>query len=927
MMLIRKWGTTLLPEWEHFFSCPYRTGRSQKLLVKCNIMALQLDPDQQQCVDSSARHLLVVAGPGSGKTTMMAGKCASLLQKGVAPESIIVLTFTNKAANELRTRIKTNGSSGAGQIRCGTYHGVALQLLRDYRVPPFHDEVTLLTHNQHALDVFKKFLHKANPSWKHHAALLSTLYHDGRCKLKTNVIVRAVKEKPSGLTLIPASVVKEAFLAYEAFKRSHHLVDYDDLLHGWFDFLDSGTPEAAAELARTQYVVCDEVQDTNEIQNEIARVYASHGASVTAVGDDCQSIYRFRGSDMRHIHTFVQSTPGAEQLALERNYRSSPEICLICERIIEYNYTRIPKAITSMCESGPMPSLYAFTSVAEEHAFIAGVFDTALAAGMECAALFRTNKEVEAFETVLKRKRLPYAMLKGSAAFESVHVKHLLLLYQFVFQSDPARDVIENVFKMHRGVSADGASELANKLYTNEDADSIVLAFTTLLDADVPMYMRPLHSVLKTMVPALQKLADKEEGVYGSLGSQLASICMQHLMLVSDVSDEEQHQLRQIDDLRDTYTSFDTFMDAVALGATAFEVVSPSTMLLVIGTIHQAKGLEFDSVIVSGCVDGTLPSFQSTSLEDTEEERRLLYVAASRAKTQLCFTFSVYAATDKDQSKERRLSQFLRPLIPNLAVKKGHQFVPAPPTLPTSTDLEGALSQLLRFYGKMNLLNALCKATLQFQPFDAGLDPCPLFRKSPTPVLSNQYLGATATNAALFARIVLELVRDNEKSWEEALTLELRKLFMPTGLDYSRRQSLLTGNMADGTISTSAWPTFMAGLQNLVDRLMAASPQHIVINKKILTPDESLWCRVHLLLDNSLFLFVYDALEFVTAEMSLFLLMQAAILRQKAERYCVTTVVVVNLYTGMVFRSPLPQQFDKSRLPLQFLTEPLVALL
>lgn len=888
-------------------------------------MALQLDPDQQRCVESEALHLLVVAGPGSGKTTMMAGKCASLLQKGISPESIIVLTFTNKAANELRTRIKMNGSSGATQIRCGTYHAVALQLLRDYRVPPFDDEVTLLTHNQHAVEVFKKFLHKANPSWKHHAALLSTLYHDSRCKLKQNFVVKPVKE--SGLTLIPASVVKEAFQAYDVFKRKHHFVDYDDLLHGWLDFLDSGTAEAGVELARTKYVVCDEVQDTNEIQNEIARFYATHGASVTAVGDDCQSIYRFRGSDMRHIHTFVQSTQGAQQLALERNYRSTPEICNICERIIEYNYTRIPKAITSMCDSGPVPALYGFTSVAEEHAFIAGVFDTALGAGMECAALFRTNKEVEMFESVLKRKRLPYILLKGSAAFESVHVKHLLLLYQFVFQADPARELVENVFKMHRHVSADGASELTNKLCSNEEADSIVLAFTALVDTDVPMYMRPLHSVLRTMVPALQKLANKEDGAYANLGSQLASICMQHLVLVSDVSDEEQHQLRQVEDLRDTYSTFDKFMDAVALGATAFEVAQPSTMLLIIGTIHQAKGLEFDSVVVSGCVDGTLPSFQSTSLDDTEEERRLLYVAASRAKTQLCFTFSVYAATDKEQTKERRLSQFLRPLIPNLAVKRGQQFIPTPPTLPASADLETALSQLLRFYGKMNLLNALCKATLQFQPFEAGLEPCPLFRKSPTPILSNQYLGATATNAALFARVILELVRDNDKTWEDALTQELRRMFMPTGLDHNRRLSLLTGKMADGTIATTAWPTFMSGLQDLVDRLMAAAPQHIVINKKIVTPDESLWCRVHLLLDNSLFLFVYDTVEFVTAEMSLFLLMQAAILRQKAERYSVTTVVVVNLYTGMVFRSPLPTQFDKSRLPMQFLTEPLVALL
>lgn len=888
---------------------------------------MQLDPDQQRCIDSQAAHLLVVAGPGSGKTTMMAGKCAALLRSGVPPDSLIVLTFTNKAANELRARIRAQNQDGATQIRCGTYHAVALQLLRSYKVPPFDEDVTLLTHAQYAQDVFRKFLHAANPAWKHHASMLATLYHDSRCKLRHNHVLKAVKDKASGLTLIPASVVGEAFQAYHQFKRKHHLVDYDDLLHGWYDFLESDTPEAKAELARTKYVVCDEVQDTNEIQNEIARLYATYGASVTAVGDDCQSIYRFRGSDMRHIHTFVQSTPGAEQLALERNYRSTPEICMLCERLIEYNYTRIPKGIVSMCESGPVPSLYAFNNVFEEHAFICGVFDTALEAGIECAALFRTNKEVEAFESVLKRKRLPYTMLKGSAAFESAHVKNLLLLYQFVFMTDPSREVVESMLKMHRHVSADSAAELASKLDSNEEADSIVLAFTSLSDADVPMYLRPLHSVLRTMIPALRKLAAKEVGAYASLGSQMAAICMQHLLLVCDVNDEEQHQLNQVEQLRDTYATFESFSDAVALNAAAFEVGQPANTLLIIGTIHQAKGLEFDSVIVSGCVDGTLPSFQSTSLEDVEEERRLLYVAASRAKTQLCFTFAVYAATDKDQNKERRLSQFLRPLLPHLAVKKGQQFMPRAPVLESSVDLETALSQLFRFYGKMNLLNALCKASLKFELFDAGLEPCPLYRKSPPPILSNQYLGPTATNAALFARVILELVRDNESSWANILERELRILFTPSGLDYSRRMALLTGTMADTSGTSTAWPAFMQGLEDFVERLMAASPEHIVIHKKIVTPDERLWCRVHMLLDSSLFLFVYDPLEFVTAEMSLYLLMQAAILRQKPERYKVRTAVVVNLYTGLVFRALVPPTFDKSRLPMHFLTEPLVALL
>lgn len=905
-------------------------------------MELELDAEQQRCVDellaAPDKHMLIVAGPGAGKTRTVVAQCLALHHRGDVPQdSMVCITFTNKAAHELKQRLQLPG------VRAGTYHNIALATLRQYKVGLFADEYTLLANNTVALRVFKATLAASNVSWGGHASQVMQLYAKHRLRVNVNDNVSAAAAaamavavlSPAGATLVPASAVRQCFQAYEAHKAEHFFVDFDDLLHMWLAFLLSGSADAAAEHAKTRFVFADEVQDSNDVQHAILAAFHAHGATLVAVGDADQSIYGFRGSNMQHIMEFMSTMEGARQVELQTNYRSTPAIVQLCEQLIQFNFKRIPKVMRAAAHGegpGPTPSLYPFKNTRDEAQFVLHVCERALMHGQEVAVLSRTNREVDALAETLEKRRLPFALIKGDKLLEKAHVKQLLLLYKFVFRRDPCTELIADVAALHR-VGKGAASKWAADLQRDTVEDSIAAVFCKMHPAVVPPPLHSFRAALRDTGDALFKIhahSGTDMSAYGAYTMQVGCACVQHLVQlhVLTANSEEHSDLLRLEKLRGEYHTFDAFYDALVLGCGGNGNGNDNDdSLIKIGTIHQAKGLEFDSCVVVGCADGTIPLATSTTGSEVEEERRLLFVAASRAKHQLCFTFAQHAAWDAEEAKTRRLSQFLRPLVAMdcglidvKAWKQGSGSVELqlqPPTQPLplaggTATLLSLIESFLGFFGRHNKLSAAVHAHMGFKLVDAGVGvvPCPLFDKSAA-IAASSMLKAGAQNELMFKRLFLQFFASPTAEWKELVDEACEYAWAGQLISAQRASRLLRGTQADAGMATDTWPQFMEALQLLADRLLAADVQRLSVNRTVTVADVR--TTVDLVLGHTLLLVCYTRVDEASASVPASVPVQPLLhmfaqqrLLARSGRYTITTLAMYNMYTGQLWRAPVP---------------------
>lgn len=842
---------------------------------------VELDEQQRACVQAAGNtHMMVTAIPGSGKTRTIAARCQHLLQQGVPGRAILVLTFTNKAAAELKSRVHDTS------VRCGTFHALALQLLQEAKHGMFADEVVLVTDSRAPHSFFTNFLRQHGVALLAHASALTRAYHDYRTS--TAAPVPAVASIPSALTLT-------AFEQYQAFKRRRHEADFDDLLHEWHSFL-----EAATE-SDIQHVLVDEAQDCNNVQFDIVQQLVRLGARVAAVGDVDQCIYGFRGSNITHLANFAHTLPGTVEHTLHMNYRSTPEICAVAQSIIEFNTLRTRKDIVSAHPPGAVPALYPFDTVADEHRFVTEVCQKALLNSVECAVLCRTNKEVDELEKMWQRKAMPYTLLRGLKLFDSPHVKALLSLLTFVFCKDPSKVTVVDALAMHRGVTRQAALDMCTRWQGDTEEDSLCAVFLKQAPSGWPLALVQLHSALKRLQHAIACLHATDHNAFAVYVAQLASACVHHTNAIHQYTLEQLRDLEQVSELLEEQPSFDAFVSGIQLGTLQVEQQANSVVKL--GTIHQAKGLEFECVVVPGCVNGNIPSFLSRTPPELEEERRLLYVAATRAKEQLCFTFALHAQPQwgGGEPKSRQLSTFLMPLLSYLLVKQNTQLVPSPMKRTPDGKLSELLSDFYRVFGRHNALVTMCTQR-QWHSVDVGLTPAPPSEKSTA-------LAPGHTTCLLLKRVLQECLIHTEWSWEKCVHAACHYVDGPNSLDGRAKARVLTGNVSDGKLPPRAWPHFVQQLQQFADRLLAAQPAVVWVQHAHVCGDLS--CTVDLLLDKSLFAFVYDLHP---PDLLLVHLHAVAACLQPA----VTTLVLVNLLTGQVRRQAYsPLQLLDLPLPMQ----------
>lgn len=620
-----------------------------------------LNEPQYEAVTSLQGPLMVLAGAGSGKTRVLTMRIAHLINNGVDPFNILALTFTNKAAREMKDRIaKVVGDSNARSLWMGTFHSVFARILRiEAHYLGYPSNFTIYD-QQDALNVIKKVLKDMN--------IDADLYKPKKVQAristyKNNLItVKAYFNNPELMEADEKANMKFIGQIYQRYVEQcfrNGSMDFDDLLLKTNELL-TRFPEVLAKYQdRFRYIMVDEYQDTNHSQYLIVKALASKFENICVVGDDAQSIYSFRGANIYNILNFKKDYPDAKTVSLEQNYRSTQNIVNAANVVIAKNLQQFKKNVFSDNEEGDKIKIYRSLSDADEANFVAGniweLRNRDQRKYSDFAILYRTNSQTRAFEDALRRKNIPYKVYGGLSFYQRKEVKDLIAYLRLLINENDSEALMRIINYPTRGIG----ETTQNKLIVFADAQNI--SVSKVLD-NLPMYAPQLglnNGVLNklndfwSMIKAFRVLL-KTETAY-SVAMEVAKRSGLIKFLKDDQTPEGISRVENVQELMNSMQGFieeqmqvedgdpslSNFLENIALSADTQDKNLEEDMVSLM-TIHLSKGLEFPVVHLVGLEENLFPSFMSSATrEDLEEERRLFYVALTRAEKQVFFSYAI----------------------------------------------------------------------------------------------------------------------------------------------------------------------------------------------------------------------------------------------------------------------------------------------
>ncbi len=636
-----------------------------------------LNDAQYEAVDWLDGPCLVVAGAGSGKTRTLVYRVARLVARGVMPENILLLTFTRKAAQQMINRASLLLDESCRAITGGTFHAVANMMLRRYsRYAGFVANFTILDQAdaEDIINILKSSLNLsgAGNRFPSKRTILS---------LFSRSVNRAVpvQELLFGDYIHLAEHGEELVTLsghYAEFKRDHQLMDYDDLLVHWKTVLDQerGVREEMAE--RFSYIMVDEYQDTNPLQAAIVRLMANGHANVMAVGDDSQSIYSFRGADFRNILEFPRLFPGTRIIKLEENFRSTQPILSTANAIIAQAKEKYTKILHARRGDGDRPVLYGAKDEADQARFIAGHIVAQQEKGTalhDMAVLFRAGFHSYQLEIELNSKNIPFEKRGGLKLTEAAHIKDVIAHLRLV--ANPEDYLSWNrILLLLEKVGPKTAALIRETVRKAQDPVAAL--------AEYPA--KPaIKSGLNDLYEVMTELCEADLAPATLVGRLLVYYEPILERVYHDDYPRRSRDLEQLQVLAHEYRSLTSFLDDLVL-----DPLTPGTEgakdqdRLVLSTIHSAKGLEWETVFVMHLAEGFFPPVHALySEDDLEEERRLLYVAVTRAKNLLYLTYPRRIFSSDGSSRPTELSGFLAGLSPGLftSLNLDKNRFPAPP--------------------------------------------------------------------------------------------------------------------------------------------------------------------------------------------------------------------------------------------------------
>ncbi|MGA2233842.1 MAG: ATP-dependent helicase [Tepidisphaeraceae bacterium] len=660
--------------------------------IRLNIdYARELNEQQFAAVTALPGPALVIAGAGSGKTRTLTYRVAYLLEQGIPPERILLLTFTNKAAAEMMRRVSDLLGHELRSLWGGTFHSIGARILRTHADAFGYRRDFSILDRDDAKDLIKACVTDAKIETKGtHFPKPDVLNEIFSLAANTHKTTDELVDAQFSYFSQFAPQIAELQQQYIARKRSTNGMDFDDLLALWLKLLQDNAEVREIYQRRFQFILVDEYQDTNKLQSDLIDLLAARHGNVMVVGDDAQSIYAWRGANFANILEFPKRYPGAKVFKIETNYRSTPEILNVANAAIAANVHQFAKELAPARKSGLKPALVACVDAGQQSAFVAQraleLRDEGVSMN-QIAVLYRSHFHALELQLELTRQQIAFSITSGIRFFEQAHIKDATSFLKFT--ANPRDEIsFKRLVQLLPGIAAKSADNLWNQLSSSFAAPGSGLepgaAANTASTVQLAVALQKIaKSVPKKAAVAWSQfvatISQLEEPSTRKSAARMLRLVIDagyddYLKETYDNYERRLDELQQLAQFAFQFGSVEEFLTQLALltNVEAEDDKTPAddTEKIRLSTVHQAKGLEFDVVFVIMLCDGLFPSARSAESEDgEEEERRLFYVAITRAKDELYLTYPLMrggfgaSASDSFQSPSRFLSEIPKGLI------------------------------------------------------------------------------------------------------------------------------------------------------------------------------------------------------------------------------------------------------------------------
>lgn len=683
-----------------------------------------MNPAQQEAIECTEGPLLVLAGAGSGKTKVLTHRIAHLLGQGVAPWRILAITFTNKAAAEMKERVLKLVGSDAQAIWISTFHAFCVRILRrDIEKLGFTKNFVIFDSTDQST-LIKRCLKELNLDEKHYApqAVLAGI-SNGKNRLLTPTELRAEADS------FFQEKVADIYALYQRRLRENNALDFDDLLMLATELLMQHTEVREKYQEQFKYILVDEYQDTNRAQYKLIQLLTGQNRNICCVGDADQSIYKWRGADISNILDFEDDYPQARTVLLEQNYRSTQNILDAANAVIQYNRGRKPKRLWTSNPTGDLLTYYNAQDEGDEAYFSSKEVIRLKQDGKynykDIAVLYRTNAQSRVFEETFMRLGIPYVIVGGTKFYERKEIKDIMAYLRIIANPLDSVALLRIINVPRRGI---GETTL-NKLTTYALEQGISLFDVLAKVGEMP----ELSGRAKTPILELAKLlggfiASRDQLPVTELIERLQNETGYLAQLVEERTIEAQGRIENLKELLSVAKAFlqnseektlDAFLSQVAL-VSDLDNVEDAANAVTLMTLHSAKGLEFPVAFLTGLEEGVFPHSRTLQADDEiEEERRLCYVGITRAKEKLYVSHALRRMLFGN-TQMNAASRFLREIPEELLYKPQAATPPSRPAMPAPK--RKAPAKETRMSRPLNTISAASSAVtaagLAFKPSD-----------------------------------------------------------------------------------------------------------------------------------------------------------------------------------------------------------------
>lgn len=633
-----------------------------------------MNPQQQQAILHKDGPLLILAGAGSGKTSTVTRRIAYLIQEHrVAPWSILAITFTNKAAREMRDRVEKLVGSTAADIWVSTFHSMCVRILRKDIVKLGYTNSFTILDTADQLTAIKQCLSELNiDSKKFEPRAILNQISSAKNELKVpQAYAKSAKD-------IFQQVAAQVYERYQKKLRANNSLDFDDLIMKTVELLENDPETLKFYQSKFKYVHVDEYQDTNHAQYKLIKLLADKHKNLCVVGDSDQSIYGWRGADIWNILNFEKDYPQALVIKLEQNYRSTKKILSAANSVIENNTQRKAKNLWSDKADGEEIILHRAMNEHEEAYFVVEQIQKALEDGYsysDCAILYRTNAQSRVLEEVMLKSTVPYSIIGGIKFYERKEIKDILAYLRLIANMNDDISLARIINVPKRGIG-DGTLDKVRAYAAANDMSM----FSALMEVEQLGLSARFTKTIRDFVLLIRNLATQQQYLsVTELTEEMLKITGYRAELKAEKTIEAETRLENIDEFLSVTQEFEkrypgegllTFLTEVALVADVDQMQEDKDAVTLM-TLHSAKGLEFPIVFLAGLEEGIFPHSRTLDDEDEmEEERRLCYVGITRAEERLYLT-ACFNRTLFGQTRSNMESRFLKEIPEALLQQTG----------------------------------------------------------------------------------------------------------------------------------------------------------------------------------------------------------------------------------------------------------------